>query len=234
MSMPEHLKPEGEPTPVEETGPDNRATIKNILRELFNENPDFAFKVGNSTYRRPPNTSRTSNFSYYRKIFALEVKLVVDKMIEDKQDREWKYAAFPNYSHSTVYQRVYQGMRYLCDELDFDGRYGEFRQMVVLTKEKTGIRLSFIREKLEGKAFDADVITDEDRIADWEKQVNEFLEDSTRQTLHLKKLNLSHEQVTLLTSSFEGLEGINAIVTDREIKIVKDNSLVTPVEPKKE
>lgn len=226
MSMPEHLKPDGEPIPVEK---DTRSTIKNLLRELFTENPDLATKVATSTYRRPPQTSRNSNFSYYRKIFALEVKMVVDKMLADKQDREWKYAAFPNYSHSTVYQRVYQGLRYLCDELDFDGRYGEFRQMVVLTKEKTGIRLSFIREKLEGKSFDADVITNEERIGEWEKQVNEFLEDSTRQTLHLKKLNLTHEQVELLTRSFEGLEGVNAIVTDREIKIVKDISLVATV-----
>lgn len=199
----------------------------NELREAAKEllsSPDFiAFLNQGKKVRRPPHTSKLSNFSYYREQFALEMKIQLDKMRETKCDIEWKFSSYPELKPNSLYQRVFQSLKYLLAELDFDGTYGKMREMMVLQRTKTGVRLSWIRDKLEGRAFAADIVND--KTFQWKEEVENFLSDETKKTLHLKNLCLTHQEQVDLSASFVGIKDIFHVITEKEIKIVKQSEL---------
>lgn len=191
--------------------------------ELYAQLKEFvAETIKQKKSRRPLHTSRRSNYSYYHEVFALEVKQVLDDMIADKKDRIWRLSSYPDLKVSSLYMRIYQGIRYLIENMDPDGIYAKYRlEYMTLTKEKDGVRLSWLRDRLEGRGFKPDIVSDREITHEWKEHVERFIEQSDEKILHLKNLALTIQQVNDLQSSFEGLEGIMSVVTEREIKIVK-------------
>lgn len=232
MSLPQELKPDVVAEITTEVKPSGE--LESTLKKIF-ESPEFITRVVQAQARqvkRPPNASKLSNFSYYRPMFGLEAKIILDEMIEDKRDREWKYCDYPNLKASSLYMRAYQSLSFLIKEMDFpttehpEGHYAFHRQMLVMTKEKTGIRLSWIRDRLEGKAFKPSIVEDRDKISEWKEQIELFLADSTKDILHLKNLSLTIEQINELKATLDTIKTLMSVVGEKEIKIVKDKSMV--------
>lgn len=232
--LPSDLKPDIENTPSQSV-PAQTNEIINTLKSLLND-PIFINKVAAARIvKRPPHASKLSNFSYYRQMFGLEARTIMDGMISDKHDREWKFSDYANLKASSLYQRVYQSFNFLVREMDYttpeypEGYYSHFKSMMVMTKEKTGIRLSWIRDRLEGRAFSPSVVEDYDKISEWKEKIEAFLVDPTKEILHLKQLSLTIEQIKELQATFSSIESVMAVVTEREIKIVKDKSMLSDV-----
>jgi hypothetical protein len=212
--------------------PDEKNTIVSALENLL-ENPVFLEKLAQASIKkikRPPSVSKLSNFSYYREQFGREQKVALDIMIESKKDIEWKYSEYPELKPASLYQRVYQGLRFVLECLDQEGHYFKYRQMMVLHKTGTSVRLSWIRDLLEGKTFAPSTVTDREKTYEWKDKVEEFIEDRKQKILHLKNLSLTPEQIQDLQLSFEANEGIMAVISEKEIKIVKDKSMCDSIE----
>lgn len=227
MPLPEDIRPD---TSIPAATPPSKDKVLDAIRELLHSEEFVDHLVKSKRIKRPPQTSKHSTYSYFREIFALQIKASLDHMIETKHDMEWKFSMYPEMKPSSLYQRVYQSCRYLITYLDPDEKYGKARQMMALSREKTGIRLSWIRDRLEGRDFVGVGVDDLHRVHEWKEAVELFLADSSKKILHLKRLSLSTQQIETLQQSFEGLEGVHSVITEREIKIVKDDSMVIPEE----
>jgi hypothetical protein len=211
---------------VSDDGATKRELITDTIKQMFKD-PDFIESIaGKHRYKRPIQTSRNSNFSYYRATYATETRFVIDAMMEDGKMREWSYADFPELSKSTVYMRVYWSIRFLCDEMDPTNKYKEFIEKLYINRKcKTGVRLEVLVNPALG--FNPRVVEQEkERTERWQHEVEAFIEDPTRKILHLKNLNLNEEQRANLEASFADTDGIIAIITAKEIKIIKDDGMV--------
>lgn len=202
---------------------DTARTIREIITS-----PEFVKALAGAReirdVKRPPHVSKLGNYSYFREQFGLEMKIVIDRMIETKRNMEWKFADYPELRPKTLYLRINQSLKYLFHCLDPDGYYAPFREQLVVERQPTGWALCWIRDKLNGRAFMPTEMIPENLIEQYKEQIDEFLNDEKVGVLHLKKLNLTTEEQETLKESFIGLEEtIAPLITDREVKIVKLN-----------
>lgn len=88
---------------------------------------------------------------YYTIQQAKRIKGVVDEMIEDKMDREFRIADFPQYTFSTLRQKIYGGLQYLTEQMDTNNKYSKWRSQVEvgLNTEKSAIVISYYRDDKE-------------------------------------------------------------------------------------
>lgn len=231
MPLPEELRPKGEAEGVDNNSTKNLDLIREALKQLI-QTPEFITAVSNNR-RLPNNVSRLSVYSYYRPEFALQVKLVIDEMIETKRDKEWRYLDFPDLRPRTLYQRIFQSIKYLVDNLDPDGKYAAFKKITVLSDKvsKTGVRLSWVRDMLDGREFKATDVTLDYKMQQWKLEIDKFLTDTTKKVLHLKSLALTSEEIESLRVSLE-IPGLYPFISEREIKIIKSDEMIAGEEEK--
>lgn len=168
---------------------------------------------------RRKNWSRLSRSSYYNKRFALELKAVVDDMLERGVDKEYRFEDYDELKPTTIYLRLNHAKLFLIDELDENGYYKEQFQRIHISKEKTGIRLTLLKEHL-AELRPVDISLDE-KQANWQLKIDDYLEKARPgdKPLHLKGLSLTAEEVEAQKESFLPLEHVGAIVTATEIMI---------------
>lgn len=196
-------------------------TIKSLLQD-----PDFReFLSKQRQVKRPRTSSKMSNFSYYREPFGLQMKVALDTMMETRRDCIWRYSNYPELSPSSLYQRINQSLNFLLREMDHEGKYAAIRDMIVISRKdnKSGIVMAFIRDKLEGREFKPDFIGEEEKVLQWREEIDKFLDDPDKTVLHLKNLALTYGEIQTIQNSFLGVEGIICVVTEREIKVVKES-----------
>ncbi len=221
----ENIKPDTtiDPTPIV-----NRESIKDKLLEELHK--IFTGEEANKHYHeyltkkkeRPEHWKRLSNVPYYKERFALELKVVLDAMILDGQDREYRYADFPDTKRNTIYLRVNQAKLYLLEELDFDGRYHKLFQCITISRERTGIRLSFHKDVREGTGFMPTTVISNTSIDNLRSRIDQFISEATTgQKFEDTKVSIGPDEVIALRNSFVGLEGFVANITESSVKIIK-------------
>lgn len=214
-----------DPDKVRETN----STLEKLLREVLHSEEFQKHLASVSHYKRPANTSKAGNYSYYKPVYALQVKSVIDLMLQDKKDREWKFADFPNMRPKTLKLRVWQGIRYLIDCLDTpDKTYAKFWEVTVIETTRTGIRLGFVQDLLEDRGFKPQVVTMEYKMQQWKVELDKFLNDRKKRVLKLKQLSLTNEEIAYLNESIGGVTGLYVFIPENgsEIIVRKDNDLV--------
>lgn len=219
MPIDDGLKPDSD-APVSQV-PSNQ--IFQNLQELLSSPELLEFLAKSKSNRRPDNASKLSTFSYYKEQFGLEMKIVLDNMIETEQNQIYMYSDFPELLRSTLYARINQSLNYVLNELDIDGKYRRIKDKIIIDRKSNpaGIMILLVKDKLLGKAFQPRPITDSEFTDQYKDQINTFLNDETTKVLHLKNLALTTGQMEDVNSAYSNLPHLFTLVTEREIKIVK-------------
>jgi hypothetical protein len=170
--------------------------------------------------KRRSNWSKLANAPYYRKRYALELKAVVDDMLQKGCDKEYRYDDYVDLSHKTIYLRLNQAKLFLLDELDPDLFYKENFQRISITQEKTGVRLSLMKEITSMAPVDVGL---DEKKSEWQDKITKYLETAKigDAPLRIDKLSLTAEEVEIQKESFINIPGVSAFITATEILIVK-------------
>lgn len=212
--MPEHG--------VENLETDKAKKVREAIELILNEPLllDKLLEAKEKDKKRRSNWSKLANAPYYTRRFAHELKVVIDDMIQRGVDKEYIYEDYKDLSHRTIYLRVNQSKLFLLDELDPDGYYKDQFARIIITQEKTGVRLSLRKEA--SSMSPKDISLDEKK-SDWQEKINVYLEKAIigDEPLILKGLSLTKEEVETQKESFVNIPGVSAFITPTEILIVK-------------
>lgn len=190
-------------------------------------NPDLIerlIKEKEKSKTRRKNWSRLSRSSYYNKRFALELKAVIDEMLERGVDKEYRFEDYKELKPATIYLRINHAKLYLLDELDPDGKYKEALSRIHIGMEPkgnpTGVRLTLMKY-LDIPMKPVDISLDEKK-SDWKEKIDKYLLIGRPgdKPLHLKGLSLTADEVETLKESFLELNHVGAIILPTEIKIM--------------
>jgi hypothetical protein len=143
---------------------------------------------------------------YYKPRFARMVQITIDKMLEDKKNRVFRYEDFKYNTESTLYNKIYQGFLYLVDNLDSNLKYAKARDDITIFKGKDGIRLEIIDVCLEKELS---VPIDEGPVnkREWKAKLQDFIDNSQEnQKLQIKNVSLTKEEMEECEMMLAGLE----------------------------
>lgn len=186
----------------------NKTVIKSVV--------DYVLK------KKPANWSRRSYASYYKKVYADWLLRDIDDMIESRATIVYRYDMFPSVSHNSLYARINQALAYILDNMDSDGKYKKFREeLKIRRKSGVGVMLEF-DSVLEGNHPRAEKVVDNIEVPKWKQKLYDYLDNSTvEEPLHIQNILLTPEQIEQLELELSGLSNVMAVITSREIKIVK-------------
>lgn len=204
---------------------DTQKQAAHAVRDFFKDPRVAEAVVDLAVRKRPPGWSKRSNAPYYKEVYALQMKRVVDDMLDTRQDQVYFFKDFPRTSPTTLYLRIHQSIHYLIDYLDTeDKRYAKWNEMISITRErKTGIRLSFIEgvRTAQMENFTPRAAIPKSEIPKWKQSVEEYLESSRTSPLHITGLMLTPDDIKHAKESLTGVAGILFRITSSEIKIIK-------------
>lgn len=208
---------------------DTLAKMQELVAPLTN--PELRKKLYAAVDGEPPHKTSSPNreahwnrrtvMSYYKEPFAKELQVVLDGMLLDEEDREFRFVDFPRYTKNTLYAKINQSWLYLVDCLDPDKKYVALRQRTEIKTTKTGIRIKFTTPgseiPLHAVKVEKEVFTHK-----WKDKFDDFVENGKiGEKLHLTKLSLSEEDIQDLKMSLYSIDSILHRITTSEIKLIK-------------
>ena len=203
--------------------------INEQIKKIF-VSPELSAKVADVLIegKKPSGWSRRSTATYYGQQYAIQIKAVLDAMMADKQDRWYYYKEWPHMSHTSVYLRINQSLRYLLEVMDPDHRYSTFMSTVAITRERNvGVKLTVKEEYRDGalKTFIPVAIVPSLELPKWKQKIEKWLEESEPgdKPFILEGLMLTSEEVKNLKIEFLGLSNIISSITSSSIKLIKIN-----------
>lgn len=162
--------------------------------------------------------------AYYQEVYGLEFKQVFEGMLATNQNRKWILTDFPGVKKMSLYQRLYQSKKYFFDHLA-TVEQKPYSSMIVFDNTVPGvIYLRWIREKKPDVAIKSYLVDDKETeisIA-YQDKIDTFLETPNQERLVLRGLALNPEERQRLEDSFSGIEGLVYVITNSEIKLVKE------------
>jgi hypothetical protein len=203
--------------------------IKSRIQEIFPD-PVVASKVADAVvHDRPLGWSRRSNTPYYKEVYAKQIQRDADRMIQSGQSLVYKYDTWCSdggMSHQTLYNRIYQSIKYLLEQLDPDKVYADWHDRTVRYKSTVGIKIDWIAGMAkESQPFSAEVIQPDSNKAKWRMEIDSWLEDSSKTApLMVTNLALLPDEMKELIAEFKQLDNIIFEVKSSTIKLVKVNA----------
>lgn len=201
-------------------------TIKDTIKKIF-VNPEVSQRAVDllvPSKNKPQGWSRRSNAPYFKEEYALQMKLELDKMMVDQQDRVYHYDKWPHMTPNSVYLRINQSLRYLTTFLDPNGIYARFLQSVsVKRKRGYGVEMKFISHLLGTNEFSPQSVVPSAETPRWKQRIEEWLERSEpgSEPLIIENLMLTLEEVRALKLEFAGLQTVQHSITATTIKLIK-------------
>lgn len=226
-------------TPTQEENPDSIAAINKDIKEqpqdIQNIFEGFSklikeekgrrlfmrmLRMSNQENTKPLNWSKRANAPYYRKKFADDLKLDLDKMLQDKEPIIYLYAE-TKLSRKSLQLKIHQSFMFLIEEMDTeDFKYRGARENIAITTEKTGIQLTWVGLHSSSRAVK--VAFGDTTSLQVQKDLDDFLENGKRGTkFERASLQLNKEEVAQLEASMLDIEGIRYQVSSDRIKIMK-------------
>lgn len=193
-----------------------------ILNTLFADSNSRANYIKSMTGEKPVHWKKNSTATYYKEKYGKQLKNIVDAMMQDHEDREYRFDEFPHLSPSSVYLMVNQSKMYLLEKMDYLGDYRRFFESISIKREHgVGVKLKFIRQD-ENDIMPARVIAYKS-VIQLSDDIDKFLNDENQKEFKLTGLTLSPEERTQLEQSLVSLDGIIYNITETTIKIIKAN-----------
>lgn len=156
-----------------------------------------------------------SNRPYFSMMNAIEIKTIVDLMLAKPghtEDRLLEYSE-NNLRPNSLYIKVCDGLKYLCQYLDSEGKYKEFRSAIKIARESKGVTIRWIKTR-----YTTSVEENQKAIA----AVEAFIEDGIKDKLHLTGLDLEPEHIIRINTFLQPVSELYAFkATKTEILIVK-------------
>jgi hypothetical protein len=116
-------------------------------------------------------------------------------------------------------------MSYLKNELDPEGIYNEFSEIILIKRMADGIRISYQRDIVEGTEADlvaTKILTAEEQKNVYTEKIDEFLEKGKEgEELLITKLHLTEEELEKIEASICQLENIVYKLFPNRIWMVK-------------
>lgn len=201
------------------------------LRDLFNRVPnDRRKEIFEEPNKRPTNWSRKSNAPYYKERYALQLRSVLDEMIQEHYKNihttRYFYYKEANLSKNSMYLMIRQSLMFLLDQMDPDRVYKRFSELIKIEKEETGIRISYcddIEQLADSPLNKVVVIEDQtEQEITVQARIEEFLENAKPgEKFELTRLQLDNEIVENLRLSVSQLKDIVASITRTNIRLIK-------------
>ena len=152
-------------------------------------------------------------------------------MIQKGKSLLFRYSVFCNektrMSHATLYNRIYQSIRYLVERMDtLDHKYEQWLERVTITRPAgVGILIEYIPgfsfQGGEIGNFEAEAPEDAVRVPGWKAKLQEWLESDNEEPFVMEGLVLSEDEIKQLKIELAGLQGIGASIKSSSIKVVK-------------
>jgi hypothetical protein len=187
--------------------------------------------AGDVKSRRPRESRRLLRMTYYRERFAKQMQMIIDDMMKEHkngihEDRFFAYAAYENIlNKNSLYLKINQSMSYLKNELDPEGIYNEFSEIILIKRMADGIRISYQRDIVEGTEADlvaTKILTAEEQKNVYTEKIDEFLEKGKEgEELLITKLHLTEEELEKIEASICQLENIVYKLFPNRIWMVK-------------
>ena len=201
--------------------------ILEILQNVKDKHKLASILSGDNTMKRRSTWSALTNAPYYKEPFALQLKAVLDEMIQEHangilEDRIWRCEEF-DMKISSLYVRINQSKLFLLNELDADGIYKSFCDRIVITKERgIGVRLSYIRD-ISPESFKPNKAIDKmEQTVTWKDKIEQFCENSgVGDTLEINKLALTDDDIADVHSSLAQLQDIVGSISSERIFLAR-------------
>jgi hypothetical protein len=158
-------------------------------------------------YLRGPRSPNTV-YSYYKKRFALEIRKLIDPLLEFTDEElktkqimvdAYKFKLIPN----TVYNRLNWGWKFLIDHYDPDGKYKALRSKCVIQVRGSRVYIRGRREEdpITGVMEDF-LVEDDDKkgklTESWQQDLIDFVTDAPEgESLYVNK-NISDDKLIWL------------------------------------
>ena len=156
--------------------------------------------------------SGISNRTYFTALNAAEIKVTVDLMLATSEDRILPYKDYrlrPN----SLYIKVCDGLKFLCQYLDPENIYKNFRDRVKIAREEQGVTMRFIAT---GESLSLN------NFPKIREKVESFIEDESGVKLHLTGISLAPESIVHINTFLQPVSDIYAFkITPNEILIIK-------------
>lgn len=185
--------------------------------------------------KNPIGSSKTSVYPYYKKYYGEWIKPKVDLMISTKETIFFPYKTFcgPNWetqSANTLYSKINQGIRFLVENLDPDGKYHQWNELKNVSKNKMkgGVFIEWIKElqlDIDGKLPEAMMISDTSglNVATWRRELDEWIESGNDTPFLKERLCLSKQEVYDLKVMLNAVKGIMGSVDSTSVKVIRTN-----------
>ena len=200
--------------------------LQNAIKELGPTN------VNNALFNSPsrPKISRhKKRMTYYRERFALQMKSIIDGMIDESNrgvfnERFFKYDG-NILSKNSLYLKITQSWLYLRDELDPNGVYKKFAEMICIVRLKEGIRLRYQKDVADTSELKAIVINEgspTEQKSDIHSRIEYFLNNAkVDEELVINNILISEKEISDIESSICTLENFTYKILTNKIWIAK-------------
>ena len=203
--------------------------IKSRLTDIF-ANDDIAAKITHLVvHKKPLGWGKKSQATYYKEHYALWMKKYIDLHIENgKGDLTFRYSEFCNdrtgMSYQTLYNRIDQSTRYLCEQMDPDGRYNKWKHLTTRNRKRgVGIVISYepgfepdvsfkIQPQLTASRADMPI---------WKRQLDEWMESDSMLPFCKEGLALSPDEILSLKAEFAQISSMSVSITSIHVKVIK-------------
>jgi len=200
------------------------------LRTVFTDREVQKQIVDTVVHNKPIGWSRKSQATYYKEPYALQLKKVLDDMMENKKEfcfgYKWFYETF-GLGKDSLYLRVYQSMRYLTEKLDPDKIYKTFwDEKISMHRERgKGVTLRFKPAyQTGGPDFAPTEVMPESEEPKWRQKMNAWLESDDTTSFLQNNIILSPEEIAALEVQLNALgDRVMSSITAHSIKLIKRN-----------
>lgn len=176
------------------------------------------------TGNRPAGWGRKSRSSYYTKHHAENLIDYVDKQIESGQDIFYPSKTFcegPNgVSLRTLYLRINQSARFLCERLDPTNKYKEWWDSVHVSTNNDGLRIAL---KVRQPSITPMMVIAHGQMPRWRREFEEWIESSDMEPFVREGLLLSKEEIKKFSDEMDQLRSVIGNVNAFSVKVVKVN-----------
>ena len=191
------------------------------LKEVINANPKI---------KKFQKNEIIDKGGYYNEKEAKMLMQHLDDISVDKEDREFRYDDYPQWTPNTIWAKINQAIKYIIDNLDPEGKYTTIRNHVKISREETGVQFHWVENQNANEGWIAHKIKDGRKMLEnYKTKVYRFMEESNEgEELDLKEgLSLTDDEVDQMKAFLSDSPIFLAFVSSNRIKIIHSKQETT-------
>jgi len=175
--------------------------------------------------KKPVGWSKKSRSTYYSEFYAKQLLPAIDSQIKEGRDIFYPWDVFCDpkkqgtVSINTLYLKVHQQIKYICERMDPEGKYTTWYQGVhVRKKEGYGLRITLKPSEVAQKPV---LMVHRSDMPMWRRDFDEWLESDDVEPFVRDNLALTADEVKTFLKEVEDLSSVICNITSSQIQVVK-------------